>query len=761
MPEGISLDNPRVIVMNRDRWQWRFADRSVGSLKRRWSPRVCGLLCVAGGAILLPGTGERGSTRGNETAPRDVARTADAVRPGWVDRLQIYGMLPLFPESARDLGVTVNGLWAGIGGTDPVLPHTEHAPLVRLKYGDDAQAFAEAQHAAGLLVAGAVNGLEGMPSLAEVVPNLDDMACRMADGSVAKVGSGMALMCTNNPDWVQWEIERGKLAIDSGADVVLVDTPMSSSFVSGFLKAGWCDHCLEAFEQHLADRFSAEQLRERFSLERFDRDRVVARLAPLQVVRPMQDSPHVRDDPDARLFQQFIISQEEASFVTRKALFDALRKHAAHTGRSVAFTTNAADLGSQNPGGHWIRGIMFADLVDFFAYELTVDPLGLTGRPLTELPRGKWVAFHRLATAIHGRASPAVIHAGNMGELLQDAMSKGRNLNGWMETLAAEATAAGGSFVVYQIGVPIAETLLRLRCWDGAARHNRFVLEQRNLFEDLQRSGADLALLFLFNERGRTIPAVFPSYLGFAQGLTETHRAFDVVFGGDGHYVEDRLTAAELREYRTLIVPSPVDPTENQRQVVQHFVEDGGTVVCQEPDRLGLSAQADQEAGPVGAWWTRRWSLGKGRVVVLAGELTVTESGDLGTRFLREYSDELRQEIAMMAAELGAQPLLDMPQNDTPRGSVAVFPWVLPDERMVFHLINYDVDDKGFVQPTPPVEVRLPQLPWLGNAPHVTLSQRDQASQVLEVLVHDEGCSVVVPPFRSAVAIEVRPHEMP
>ncbi len=114
-----------------------------------------------------------------------------------------------------------------------------------------------------------------------------------------------------------------------------------------------------------------------------------------------------------------------------------------------------------------------------------------------------------------------------------------------------------------------------------------------------------------------------------------------------------------------------------------------------------------------------------------------------------------------MAAELGAQPLLDMPQNDTPRGSVAVFPWVLPDERMVFHLINYDVDDKGFVQPTPPVAVRLPQLPWLGNAPHVTLSQRDQASQVLEVLVHDEGCSVVVPPFRSAVAIEVRPHEMP
>lgn len=87
-------------------------------------------------------------------------------------------------------------------------------------------------------------------------------AASTADGSAAKVGEGMALMCTNNPAWVQWEIERGKRAIDSGADVVLVDTPMSSSFESGFFKAGWCDHCVRSFAKHLADRFSAEQLRQ-------------------------------------------------------------------------------------------------------------------------------------------------------------------------------------------------------------------------------------------------------------------------------------------------------------------------------------------------------------------------------------------------------------------------------------------------------------------------------------------------------------------
>ena len=693
---------------------------------------------------------------GEEREPRPAAQPTRTT-PDWIDRLQIYGMLPSFPEAAHDLGVTVNGIWAGIGGTDPVLPHTEHAPLVRLKYGDDARAFAGDLHAAGLRVAGAVNGLEGMLSLRELEPNLDEMACRFADGSVARVGDGMALMCTNNPAWVQWEIERGKRAIDTGADVVLVDTPMSSSFVSGFLKAGWCDHCLQTFERHLTDRFTAEELRDSFGLDGFERASVVARLAPLQVVRPMAESPHVRDDSDARLFHQFILAQEEASFATRRELFESLKEHAAVTDRAVAFTTNAADLGSQNPGGHWIRGVMFADLVDFFAYELTVDELGLTGRPLTPLPRGKWVAFHRLATAIHGRPSPAVIHAGNMGELLQATMTKGQNLNGWMETLAAEATAAGGSFVVYQIGVPIAETLLRLRCWDGVARHNRFVLEQRRLFEGLQRSGADVAMLFLFNERGRTIPAVFPSYIGLAQGFTETHHAFDVIFGGDGHYVSDRLTAEDLGRYRTLLVPSPVDPTDNQQQLLRQFVEKGGTVVCLEPQRLGLDADGAEEVAEKGAWWRRRSRRGAGRVVVMAGEVTATEIGDVGTRFFRTYTDECRDEIGRMAADLGLRPLVVSSADGRAGAILAVFPWHFPEERIVIHVVNYDVDEQGFVRPSEPVELQVPRVAWLGAEPRVTLSGRETPTQPLDVLMQDESYLIALPSFRSAVTIELTP----
>lgn len=113
-------------------------------------------------------------------------------------------------------------------------------------------------------------------------------------------------------------------------------------------------------------------------------------------------------------------------------------------------------------------------------------------------------------------------------------------------------------------------------------------------------------MLFLFNERGRTIPAVFPSYLGLAQGFTESHHALNVVFGGDGHYVSDRITDEELGMYRTLVVPSPVDPTDNQQQLLRQFVEKGGTVVCLEPQRLGLDAEGAEAVAEEGAWWTRR-----------------------------------------------------------------------------------------------------------------------------------------------------------
>ena len=114
------------------------------------------------------------------------------------------------------------------------------------------------------------------------LPNFDEMACRDAQGRPARVGD-MTLMCTNNPAWMQWRIDQGKRAIDLGADAIQLDTPMASSFESGFLRAGFCPYCMANFRDYLYHRFTQAQLATKFGLSDWDPDSIIARLSPLQI----------------------------------------------------------------------------------------------------------------------------------------------------------------------------------------------------------------------------------------------------------------------------------------------------------------------------------------------------------------------------------------------------------------------------------------------------------------------------------------------
>jgi hypothetical protein len=109
------------------------------------------------------------------------------------------------------------------------------------------------------------------------------------------------------------------------------------------------------------------------TIRAFDATGVVARLSPLQNLADPKQRPHHNSSPDDLLFREFIYCQEQASFDTRKRLVDALRSYAGERNRPVAFCTNASDLGSVNPGGHWVRALMFADIFDLFIYEQNVE----------------------------------------------------------------------------------------------------------------------------------------------------------------------------------------------------------------------------------------------------------------------------------------------------------------------------------------------------------------------------------------------------
>ena len=574
-------------------------------------------------------------------------------------------------------------------------------------YNHDQRSFADAVRKAGLVVPASINTIEGFHTLREVIPNLDAMACRNADGELVLAGDEMTLMCSINPNWVQWEIDTGKAAIDSGADWIMLDTPMGASFISGFLKAGFCDHCLANFEAYLNEKYSDADLHQRFGIKSFGRYEIARRLTTMQKVTPMPDSVHVKSTPNALLFQTFARCQEETNFATRRHVMETLHQYAKERSKKVLFCTNAADLGTQNPGGHWIRGLMFADLVDLFTYELNNDPHGRFGAPQAKMPRGKWAAFHKLAYAVHHRRSAALIHAQDVQALLKQAQG-GRSFLTWMATQAIEAYATNGAYIPFHVELDLLGELPMKKIWGRVFEHNQFVQEHMDQYQGKLASGSPVAFLFLFNERGRTIPAVFPSYLGLAQGFVEGNYPFDVVFADDGRYVKDRLDAKQLEPYATIIVPSPINPTENQKRVVQAFAKAGGVVVCQEPKLLGLTAESARRADDSSSWWESEFRYSKGFVRVLAGEVTLTDTHDVGSKFFRQYTPELRSQVARLAKELGLASML----KDHRDGRLSAFPVVQRDQRRVIvHLVNYDVDfARDVIRPKKDVHLTLPSF---------------------------------------------------
>ncbi len=676
--------------------------------------------------------------------------------PAWANEVQTYNMLALTPPEALELNISVNGIWGGMGGNDPILPHPPYMPGVGRVFGRDRKAFVEASHAAGLIAVAAIPSVEGMFPIREITPNLEEMACRKADGSLALWGGPeekCLQMCTNRPDWLKWEIEFGKEGIDAGADLVLVDTPQGQAVGNIIAKGGYCSTCMQTFREHLQAKYTPEELSDTFELDDLSDEALVARLkdpAPGEsdawiYVNRMMTQP---------LFHEFLLCQERAGWETRKELIEALRKYAQEQGRQVIFACNAFQMNGANFLGYWIRATMFADVFDWFIYENGYSPRGI---PLEDVkpPREKWAAAHKLAYPIHNRRAVTVMGAGAMPRLFKAYQDDKRSSTTWMAVQCAEAYAANGAYSTYYFTPagpehPDGFTGFREALWTKAFDFFGFVQDHKDLYDGALHSGSPVAFLFLDNERGRTIPGVYPSYSGLAQGFIESNFPFDVVYAGDDVYVKDRLSAEDLKRYRTIIVPSPIEPTDNQKAVIRQFAERGGTVVCQEPQLLGFSGELEplpDAPGLAGAL-----SVARGTVWVLSGEVTETWTDDIGSRFFRDYEPALRDDIGALARQLDLAPILD----GEPDGLVCAFPIEQPErERVVVHLVNYDIDfDNDAIREKEDLRISLIRPPFLTGPVEARLYTPGQEEPtVLESTVEGGTMSCRVPRMAEATSV--------
>lgn len=637
------------------------------------------------------------------------------------------------------MNISVNGVWAGFGGGHYILPFPPFVHRVAEEFGEDVGAFVSASKAAGLVVVCGINGIEGMALLREGIPNWETMSCRDAAGELVLWGNPEEqcyIMCTNDPAWVAWEIDYGKQGIDAGAEFILIDTPQGQAIANTLRRAGFCDDCMGTFEAYLDAKYTDQELLDQFGIAEFDAAAIVDRLKVPDGAEG-ESLTWINRTASNPLFREFILCQEEASFRTRKALVDALRAHAAATGKKIAISANTFNLSAVNPFGYWIRAIMFGDMLDLFAYEQSHCPAGLPFQE-TKMPRGKWSAYHKLAYAVTGARNPTVVGAGALGQVYFPELGQGRTHNAWLGVQSAEAYASGGAYIMYYFDAPAnAKEVM----WAETIKNAGFVHAHAELFEGRLTSGSPLALLFLFNERGRAIPAVFPSYLGLAQGLIELNVPFDVVFGGDGHYVQDTLASGDLAAYSQIVVPSPIQPTSNQVAVVRSFVEGGGTVVTQEPELLGFTGDwAPSDVPNIEG----TLPVGEGQVWRLAGEVTVTATNDAGERFFRDYEGGARDEIGALAAALDVESILPDAQD----GLVCGFAQAQEGaSRVVVHLVNYDVDYAAdTVRPASDVRVRVPRPAFLTSAVEAryVADHLDEAA-TLDVANAGDAMEVVVP----------------
>jgi hypothetical protein len=253
-----------------------------------------------------------------------------------------------------------------------------------------------------------------------------------------------------------------------------------------------------------------------------------------------------------------------------------------------------------------------------------------------------------------------------------------------------------------------------------------------------------MAVVFLLNERGRTIPGVFPSYLGLAQALIEGTYPFDVMFGGDGRYVADRLTPKSLDGYSSIVVPSPIEPTDNQKRIIRDFVKSGGTLICQEPQRLAFGNQTESATVNDVTCAAGQFAFGEGVVIVLKGNITATGTNDVGTTFFRNYDSALRRQVHQLARKVGVRPLLE----SDPDGLVGAFPILQPTtKRVVIHVVNYDVDfDADAIREKTNIAVVIPRYhfsaPKVRGELHVAGAPRPTP---LEVTVTADGLRSVIP----------------
>jgi hypothetical protein len=585
--------------------------------------------------------------------PHDVGNNGS-----WFLSPQVYDIVALPPDDIQKFHITVNGLWNGFFAANLTSPFAFGRYIESLFSGrnyESDEEFVNVMHDEGVLVPATILTTQGHRSFQG--DKLDEWACRSIDGKLCYWDNGAKSYWMNalNDEFIDWCIQHGKKAIDAGADLIVLDEIQGSSFIPMYQWASqyidWLDapgfsNCtIEKFREFLAGKYSNEQLQQIFGIDNISSYDLKTRIA--QTMYLTYDE-RVRADSLNKEYFEFL---DIGNFNAKKRLIQELREYAEKNGRNIAIAANSYSIGTPRGGGYWSKGMQFADLLDFFTFENKYS--ALADDDLPALPRAKWLAWEKLAFASTGAPAVTLLGASEASYIASDTSHLHQN---YLSILCAEAYANHGAFMSWYMKIWGNEDN-----WMGCADIYNFVLQHQGLYGG--NINSPVAVLYLYGEGMRNKS---DSYLGLAQALAESNVPYEVIFDGDGFYINDSLSVGKLAPYDIIFIPNVINITEEQKNIIFQYVEQGGNAVVFDARALGF----EQDEGEL--------HFGNGTFIFMH---------DVANEYFHTYDDSLRQKIGKVAGNYTSVPLH---VENADRKIVAYLYYQQEKKRVVIHLVNYD-----------------------------------------------------------------------
>lgn len=564
----------------------------------------------------------------------------------WYQQLQFVSAVPMPEDLAKAYGTTVNGMWCS-----PEFLTDESIEQV---------------HTAGGRI------LFSVPLIA-LVPRvynqpeyryLMDAACRDIYGNPSLVPwyywekDPVYSLCFYNTSFRTYLLERCKSGIQRGMDVVNLDEINTSL---GLMdrepeSSGFCVECLMRFRKHLQ---KAESQTPRVDAELVEVD---------------DDTLRQRLREDDALYQRYHQFHDQEAFRVVVDFIQELRAYAGVHNPQFAITANLAYLGNVVPVHGDLWGPMWGEFIDFVMMENIYESERGEGHLL--LPRGKFAAWYRLASAFSSHA-PAWI----CPSIMVPKQLAGEKHTTYYLLMFVEAYANNGRFGYYWWPGVDVETRLKATAPEELKDYIRFFKHHRRYFEGIATDNS-IAILYL-NSSMRVKPEAHLKYLALAQSLAEAGYQFDVIYSGDDIYSPGELNLDVISHYKTILVPEAGYLTGAQVDALARLSENQEVELVLFGPRQGLVNASFQDEAVLYRFW-------------------------------KEYHDDDRQQIfRCFKRNPAAQVRTSQPLVNAVRYT--------REGEHILHLLNYDYDShQNLVQPVENLRVEmpwdsptLPEIRWL------------------------------------------------